>query len=115
MKVVRGAINIPANTKEEIQKGTQELFNAVLQEARIKPHQINYLIVSSTPDITAFYPCAAIRNLGYDTLPMLCVQEMDVEGSLPLTIRFLLTAHGKNRRFFCYLRDTSRLRREKSL
>jgi chorismate mutase len=112
MIVVRGAVNIPSNSREEIRKGTLELFETVLRRARIKPSRIISLLISATPDITASYPCAAIRNLGYETLPMLCVQEMNVDESLPLTIRFLLTARGRNRRFFCYLRDTSQLRGE---
>ncbi len=115
MKVVRGAVNIPSNTEEEIRKGTQELFAGVLKKASIKPRQIHFLLISATPDITASYPCAAIRSLGFETLPLLCVQEMNVEKSLPLTIRFLLTARGRDKRFFCYLRETSRLRESLTL
>ena len=112
MIVVRGAVNISSNTEDEIRKGTLELFHAVLKESGVKPSRVISLLISATPDITASYPCAAIRNSGYETLPMLCVQEMDVDRSLPLTIRFLLTARGRNRRLFCYLRETSRLRGE---
>jgi chorismate mutase len=45
---------------------------------------------SATSDLNAIYPARAARELGWLDVPMMCAQEMDVAGSLPLCIRVLL-------------------------
>lgn len=41
---------------------------------------------------------------------MLCVQEMFVENSMPLTIRFIIQCRGEDETKFFYLNDTKQLR-----
>jgi len=41
---------------------------------------------------------------------LLCVQEMDVEGALPMTIRFLIQMDGEDSNHFVYLGGAAGLR-----
>lgn len=111
MRIIRGAINIPENNEKSIEKGTEELLNHIIKKSKLSKTDIHFFIVSATKDITKIYPCEIIRkNFKYKSVPLLCVQEMHVEGSLPLTIRFLIIAAGNDSHEFYYLRDTSELR-----
>jgi chorismate mutase len=48
------------------------------------------VIFTVTPDLYAEYPAKAARSLGWTQVPLLCVQEMGVSGSLERCIRVLL-------------------------
>ncbi|NTV03926.1 hypothetical protein HGA89_03270, partial [bacterium] len=41
------------------------------------------------PDLHAAFPAASARTLGLGSVPLLCAQEMDVEGALPRVVRVL--------------------------
>lgn len=111
---IRGAINIPANTKEEILSATRELLQAILAEnAGLIKEDIASIIFTTTQDITAIFPPVAARTLGWNAVPMLCSHEIPVPGSMPMTIRLLLhwnTDKIQNEIKHIYLRDAKKLR-----
>ena len=43
-----------------------------------------------TSDIRSVFPAAAARSIGWDKVPLLCFQEIEVPKSLPLCIRVLV-------------------------
>ena len=43
-----------------------------------------------TDDLSSIYPALAARQVGWEDVPMLCVREIDIDGTLPLIIRVLL-------------------------
>ncbi|RYD02920.1 hypothetical protein N752_22300 [Desulforamulus aquiferis] len=43
-----------------------------------------------TKDLDTAFPARAARSLGWQFVPLLCAQELDVVGSLPRCIRVLL-------------------------
>ncbi len=63
--------------------------NGVKKETMVSIH------ISTTRDITAYYPAAALRLSGYDDVPLFSSAEPDIVGGLPLCIRFLVTVDGK--------------------
>lgn len=116
MRGIRGAITIVENTKAEIEKATLELVNNILEKNEITPNDIDAVIFTATKDITAAYPAAAVRKLeGFDLVPLTCMQEMEVEGSLRLCIRVLfLTSldRPKSEINHVYLKGATNLRRD---
>jgi chorismate mutase len=48
------------------------------------------VIFTATTDLDAAFPAAAARNLGLDTVPLLCAREIEVPGSMERVIRVLL-------------------------
>jgi chorismate mutase len=66
-----------------------------------------------TQDLDAVYPARAARELGWLDLPMMCAQEMFVEGSISKCIRVLLhwnTSLAPEKIQHTYLREAVRLR-----
>ena len=88
---VRGATTAD-NTKESIYARTKELIKMIVDENGLKDKgfQITSIICSSTADITAAYPAAAIRGDGFTETPLFSCLEPDIDGGLPLCIRLLV-------------------------
>lgn len=114
MAAIRGAITVDENTQEAIKNATVELFTAVLNKNNLKPEDILYINFSATKDITKAYPAKFIRTeLGISSIPLMCYQEMDVEGSLKLCIRLLIVTNTINSDFLAqhvYLKGAKVLR-----
>ena len=110
MKVIRGAVNLSEDTVSEVRDGVFELLDAVVENEPLKSCDIVLFLVSATPDIRSVYPCRYVREYGFDQVPLLCVQEMDIGDSMPMTIRFLIQVENAEGRDFIYIRDTVSLR-----
>ncbi|MEF9958487.1 MAG: (d)CMP kinase [Niameybacter sp.] len=92
---VRGAITAQ-NTKESIVSQTRRLLEAVLKANHIEIDEIIQIIFTCTKDLNAAYPAIAARALGITEAALMCMQEMDVEGSLEHCIRLsMLCTSGK--------------------
>lgn len=88
---IRGATTIEENTKENIVSNTQNLLTEIITKNNIKTKNIINIIFSATKDITKAYPAIATRNIGITDCAIMCLQEMDVEQSLPMCIRVMIT------------------------
>ena len=91
---VRGAITLEANTKEEIQSATVELLNEMLSKNEIATKDISFAIFTLTSDLNADFPAKYARlNCGFNKVPMMCYQELDVPNSLRMCLRILLNVN----------------------
>ena len=111
---IRGAITVDENTNEAIKEATVELFKAVVDANNLKADDIVFINFSATKDINKVYPAKFIRTeLGITNIPMMCYQEMDVEGSLSMCLRLLIVINTINNDFqvhHVYLKDAKVLR-----
>jgi chorismate mutase len=87
---IRGAIGVEANTSEAIFIATRELLEQILAANNVSIEDIVSVVFTATSDLDAAYPAHAARELGWVNVPLLCMQEMKVEGSIPRCIRMLL-------------------------
>ena len=89
---VRGAITLKENTKEEIRFATVELLSEMLNKNEIKTQDISSAIFTLTKDLNADFPAKYARlECGFSSVPMMCFNELNVEGSLEKCLRILLT------------------------
>jgi chorismate mutase len=88
---VRGAINVADDTPKAIYQATQQLLEAILHaNPEMHPEDLGSVIFSTTEDLTSAYPAQAAREMGWSQVPLLCLQEMQVEGSMTRIIRVLI-------------------------
>lgn len=87
---IRGATTVPENSAEAILEATRELLEHVIRENGLREQDVASVTFSATADLDAVYPAVAARQLGWNSTPLLCVQEMSVVGSLPRCIRILV-------------------------
>jgi len=113
-RAVRGATTVRHNAAEEIYQATVELLNKMVEKNSIDSGEIVNVIFTLTHDLDAAFPAKAARvNLGWDTVPMICTQEIPVPESLQKCIRVLITFNTtkpKDEISHVYLREAQTLR-----
>src|SRR5690554_7077074 len=87
---IRGAITVENNEREEILQATKELLQEIMARNNLNVEDIISAIFSVTTDLDAVFPAVGARDIGWDRVPMLSVNEIPVPGSLPRCIRVLL-------------------------
>ena len=88
---LRGATTIEANTREEIVSKTTELVRTLAEDNGIGSlSRAVWCMISTTSDITAFYPARSVRESGLLDCPLMSCLEPAIENSLPLCIRVLI-------------------------
>jgi chorismate mutase len=94
---IRGATTINNDQEEEVLAATRELLSSI-QSANpsLQPADIGSAVFTVTQDIRSAFPAKAARQLGWDRVPMLCMQEIPVPGSLSMCIRVLLQWNTEN-------------------
>lgn len=114
---LRGAITVLENNKEEILEQTRRLLGEIIKRNCLHISDILSIIFTATYDLNAAYPAVAARELGMTSVPLICCQEMYVEGSLPKCIRVLLHIQLQNERDLkpVYLNKAVRLRPDLAL
>jgi chorismate mutase len=115
VRAVRGAIQVDADERDEILKGTTELITAVLEKNDLTSADLISVLFTATPDLTAEFPAYAARMLGFTDVPLLCATEIAVAGAMPRVLRLL--AHVETDRpradlHHVYLRGAAALRRD---
>lgn len=115
VRAIRGAIQIEENSVDSIHAGVRELLGAVLEANDLVPEEVISVILTSTPDLTADFPAAAAREIGFGAVPLLCAAEINVPGALPLVIRVMLhcnTEKAADEVLHIYLNGAVALRRD---
>ena len=88
---LRGAITVSQNSAEAIAEAVGELFNALESQNQINPAEIVSVIFSVTQDLDALFPAAVTRRRpGWEQVPLLDVQQMQVADGLDRCIRVLI-------------------------
>ena len=110
---IRGAITAE-NTKESILEATTMLLEAVLSANQIEKKSIIQITFTCTKDLDAVYPAVAARQMGITSAALMCMQEMEVKGSLEKCIRIAVLCQGNDWEQHTvkhqYLKEAKRLR-----
>jgi chorismate mutase len=88
---IRGATVAPLDQAEAVLNATRELI-AAIQTANpaLKPADIASAFFTVTDDLQSAYPAQAVRQMGWDSVPLMCAREIPVPGSLARCIRVLV-------------------------
>ena len=85
-----GAVQIERDTKDAIAAGVRELCRALVEQNALAPDEIVSAFFTLTPDLHAEFPAKIARDEGWDAVPMICAQELDVPNALPRVCRVML-------------------------
>lgn len=90
MRGIRGATTVKEDNAEEILQATQELLQLMQKENGFTINDIASALFTVTSDIKSVFPAVAARSIGWDRVPLMCFQEIEVPGSLPLCVRVMI-------------------------
>ena len=111
---IRGATVVSSNISEDIEKATVELTNEIIAQNSIMVQDIAFAIFTLTKDLNAAFPAKFARlNCGFDMVPMMCYQELDVPNSIRMCLRVLFvvnTDKNQNEIKHVYLKGAKSLR-----
>lgn len=112
---IRGAITVERDEKPLVLAATGELLNHIQKENGFQVEDIASVLFTVTPDIRSAFPAEAARLMGWDKVPLLCFQEIEVTYALPLCIRVLVlvnTEKSQDEIRHIYLKEAQRLRQD---
>ena len=109
---LRGAIQVEANETEAIRSATAELLGELISRNGLDPERMVSCLFTCTDDLDAEFPAVAARELGLDSVPLLCAREIDVPGAMPRVIRVMVHyyAPADHRPAHTYLGEAKNLR-----
>lgn len=88
---VRGAVTVEKNSESEILEATEMLIRQMIQENKINSEDVASVFISVTEELTAAFPAKAMRSIeGWTYVPVMCMREIPVEGSLRNCIRIMM-------------------------
>jgi len=97
VRAIRGATTVSENTEAAIREAVHELLDELESTNSIDPDLIISATFSVTRDLDVIFPASIARQRPHwINVPLLDVQQMHVEGSLPRCIRFLIHINTPN-------------------
>ncbi len=87
---VRGAAQADANEPDAILAATEDLMRTLLDRNDLEPATLVSCLFTTTEDLDAEFPAVAARNLGLDSVPLLCAREINVPGAMRRVIRVMV-------------------------
>lgn len=92
LRGIRGATCLAENDAAEMREAVHELLGEVMERNGLTSDDIISIILTGTPDLTCAFPAAGARDFGLVDVPLLCAQEMSVDGALARVVRILVHA-----------------------
>jgi chorismate mutase len=87
---LRGATTVERNDADAILAATSELLRELMERNALTPDEMVSMIFTLTEDLDAEFPAVAARQLGLNRVPLMCMREIPVPGSLPLVVRTMI-------------------------
>jgi chorismate mutase len=115
VRAIRGAVQLDVDDREHLLASVDELIREILDQNDLSTDDLISMIFTSTPDLHSEFPALAARQLGIGDVPLLCSQELDIDGAMPRVIRVMVHAESdlpKAEVRHVYLRGAAALRRD---
>ncbi len=113
IRAIRGATCLSQDDSAEMAEAVGELLSIMLSRNDIGREDVISLFLTGTPDLRSAFPAAGARLHGMTDVPLMCAQEMDVQGALQKVVRIMAhveTDHSRADIHHVYLRGAEVLR-----
>ena len=115
VRAVRGATQLEEDSREHMLERVAEMVTGVLDANDLAVDDFISIVFTATSDLVSEFPAYAARQLGFDDVPLICAQELDVEGAMPRVVRMLAhveTHLARSEVTHVYLHGAANLRRD---
>jgi chorismate mutase len=113
VRALRGATTLDVDDRDHLIERTQELIVALFERNGLHEDDLVSIVFTATADIHSGFPAEAAREAGITHVPLLCAQELRIEGAVPLCVRLLVhtyTTRSHEQLRHVYLHGASQLR-----
>ena len=113
IRALRGATTIDVDEKEHLFERVIALLEVLFDRNDIDHDDLVSIIFTATGDVHSAFPALAARKFGLGDIPLICAQELEIEGSTPLCIRVMIhlaTDRARNELHHVYLEGARTLR-----
>jgi chorismate mutase len=93
VRAARGAIVVEEDTPTCVFDATERLLRAMAERNGVTLDDLISVLFTVTQDLRSSFPAEAARRMGWGTVPLMCAQEIPVEGAMPGVIRVLMHFH----------------------
>lgn len=90
IRALRGATTIDVDEKEHLFERVIALLEVLFDRNDIDHDDLVSIIFTATGDVHSAFPALAARKFGLGDIPLICAQEIEIEGSTPLCIRVMI-------------------------
>lgn len=87
---LRGAITLERDEREHLLERVRRLLAEMLERNDVAHDDLISILFTATPDVHSVFPAVAAREMGLGDVPLICAQELDIEGAMPLCIRVMM-------------------------
>ncbi|MFJ4921424.1 chorismate mutase [Streptomyces sp. NPDC088725] len=115
VRAVRGAVQLERDESGHMSDQVKQLLSEILERNGLSSDDLISIWFTATPDLHSDFPAAAARDLGIVDVPLICAQELDIEGALPRVVRILAHIESdlpKSRIAHVYLGAAAALRKD---
>ncbi|MFD7613562.1 chorismate mutase [Streptomyces sp. NPDC059828] len=89
VRAVRGAVQLERDEAGHMDEQVSLLLTAILERNGLTTEDLISIWFTATPDLHSDFPAAAARGLGIVDVPLICAQELDIQGAMPRVVRIL--------------------------
>ncbi len=91
---IRGATTVSANDADLMIQETKNVLQEMIDKNNVKPTDVSHVFISVTDDLNATFPAKALREFpGWTYVPVMCMAEVNVLGSLKSCIRIMMVVN----------------------
>lgn len=91
---LRGATTVKENNANEMLQHTKQLIEEMVETNHVEAETISHVFISVTSDLNAAFPAKSLRQIpGWVHVPVMCMQEIEVPGSLERCIRVMMVTN----------------------
>jgi len=90
IRALRGATTIDVDEKEHLFERVITLLEVLFDRNDIDHDDLVSIIFTATGDVHSAFPALAARKFGLGDIPLICAQEIEIEGSTPRCIRVMI-------------------------
>ena len=115
IRAIRGATQLDSDVRDHLLVSVEELIREIFEQNDVNTDKLVSMVFTATSDLHSEFPALAARQLGIGDVPLLCAQEIDVEGAMPRVIRVMVHIESDVPRSeirHVYLRGAAALRRD---
>lgn len=90
VRALRGATTLERDDADHLIERVEMLITEMLERNGIGHDEMVSILFTATPDVHSAFPAAAARRMGFGDVPLICAQELDIDGAMPLCIRVMM-------------------------